>query len=35
MIKKLILSLTLVMLLLTGCITTAQDDLQPFPPDVI
>ncbi len=34
MIKKLILSLALIMLLLTGCITTAQDNQQAFPADV-
>jgi D-alanyl-D-alanine carboxypeptidase len=33
MIKQLILSLTLLMLL-SGCVTTAQDDPQAFPPDV-
>ncbi|MBK9295263.1 MAG: beta-lactamase family protein [Oligoflexia bacterium] len=35
MIKQLILSLTLIVLLLTGCTTSAQDDRQPFPPDVV
>ena len=35
MIKKLILSLTLMMMLLTGCITTAQDAPQAFPVDVV
>jgi len=35
MIKKIILSLALMMLLLTGCITTAQDDPQAFPADVV
>jgi D-alanyl-D-alanine carboxypeptidase len=35
MIKKLILNLTLMMLLLTGCITTAQDVPQAFPADVV
>lgn len=34
MIKRLILPLTL-MLLLSGCIPTAQDDPQTFPPDVV
>ena len=35
MTKKLIMSLTLMLLLLTGFITTAQDDPQAFPPDVV
>ncbi len=35
MIKKLIFNLTLMMLLLTGCITTAQDTPQAFPADVV
>ncbi len=35
MIKQLILSLTLMMMLLSGCVTTAQDDPQAFPPDVV
>ena len=35
MIKQLILSLTLMMLMLTGCVTTAQDAPQAFPPDVV
>ena len=34
MIKKLILSLTLMLILLTGCITTTQDTPQVFPADV-
>jgi D-alanyl-D-alanine carboxypeptidase len=34
MIRRLVLSLTL-LLLLPGCITTAQDDPQAFPPDVV
>ena len=35
MIKQLILSLTLILLLLSGCVTTAQDAPQAFPPDVV
>jgi D-alanyl-D-alanine carboxypeptidase len=35
MIKRLIMSLTLIMLLLAGCITTAQDDRQAFPPEIV
>lgn len=35
MIKQLVLSLTLIMLLLTGCSTTTQDDPQAFPTDVV
>ena len=35
MTKKLILSLTLMLLLLTGCITPAQDNPQAFPADVV
>lgn len=35
MIKRLIVPLTLVILLLSGCIPTAQDSPQPFPPDVV
>lgn len=35
MIKQLILSLTLMLLLLSGCTTTAQDAPQAFPPDVL
>ena len=35
MIKQLILSLTVMMLLLTGCVTTAQDAPQAFSPDVV
>ena len=35
MIKQLILSLTLMMMMLTGCITTAQDAPQAFPADVV
>ncbi|MCB0250791.1 MAG: serine hydrolase, partial [Anaerolineae bacterium] len=35
MIKRLIVPLTLVILLLSGCIPTAQDSPQTFPPDVV
>ena len=35
MMKKLILSLTLMLLLLSGCVTTAQDAPQAFPPDAV
>jgi D-alanyl-D-alanine carboxypeptidase len=35
MIKQLILSLLVMLLLLTGCTTATQDDLQAFPPDVV
>ncbi len=35
MMKKLLLSLTLMMLLLTGCSTPAQDAPQAFPTDVV
>ena len=35
MSKKLILNLTLIMLLLIGCSSTAQDDPQASPPDVV
>lgn len=35
MIKQLILGLTLMMLMLSGCTTVAQDDPQTFPPDVV
>ncbi len=35
MMKQLFLSLTLIMLLLAGCATAAQDEPQPFPTDVV
>ena len=35
MLKQLFLSLSLIMLLLTGCTTAAQDNPQAFPPDVV
>ena len=35
MIKRLIVPLTLVILLLSGCIPAAQDSPQTFPPDVV
>lgn len=35
MMKYLVLSLTLVMMVLTGCITTAQENRQAFPSDIV
>ncbi len=35
MIKQLILSLTIILMLLTGCTTLAQDETQDFPSDVV